>query len=139
MTSKNSFLHSFFLWFSGSYLGVSLAPRGHSFGSVWRRFFIYLFIYFGFLGLHPWHMEVPRLGVKSELQLPAYTTDTATWHLSHVCNLHHNSWQCWIPDPLSEVSDQTRILKDASQIRLCCATTATPGEGVDYHKYEGCY
>ena len=26
---------------------------------------------------HPWHMEVPRLGVKSELQLPAYTTATA--------------------------------------------------------------
>ena len=27
--------------------------------------FIYLFIYF--LGLHLWHMEIPRLGVKSEL------------------------------------------------------------------------
>ena len=25
-----------------------------------------------FLGLHPRHMEVPRLGIKSELQLPAY-------------------------------------------------------------------
>ena len=30
-----------------------------------------------FLGLHLWHMEVPRLGVESELQLPAYTTATA--------------------------------------------------------------
>ena len=28
--------------------------------------FIYLFIYC-FLGPHPWHMEVPRLGVQSEL------------------------------------------------------------------------
>ena len=26
---------------------------------------------------HPWHMEVPGLGVRSELQLPAYTTATA--------------------------------------------------------------
>ena len=26
--------------------------------------------FFSFLGLHPWHMEVPRLGVESELQLP---------------------------------------------------------------------
>ena len=26
-----------------------------------------LFIYFRFLGLHLWHMEVPRLGVESEL------------------------------------------------------------------------
>ena len=38
--------------------------------------FIYLFIYFWFLGPLPRHMEVPRLGVVSELQLPAYTTAT---------------------------------------------------------------
>ena len=30
-----------------------------------------------FLGPHLWHMEIPRLGVESELQLPAYTTETA--------------------------------------------------------------
>ena len=30
------------------------------------------------LGPHSWHMEVPRLGVKSEQQLPVYTTATAT-------------------------------------------------------------
>ena len=29
-----------------------------------------------FLGPHLWHIEVPRLGVKSELQLLAYTTAT---------------------------------------------------------------
>ena len=29
-----------------------------------------------FLGAHPQHMELPRLGVKSELQLLAYTTAT---------------------------------------------------------------
>ena len=33
---------------------------------------------FFFLGPHPLHMEAPRLGVESELQLPAYTTATAT-------------------------------------------------------------
>ena len=32
-------------------------------------------------------MEVPRLGVKSELQLLAYTTATAVQHLSHICEL----------------------------------------------------
>jgi len=37
-------------------------------------FFLFLFV---FLGLHPWHMEVPRLGVKLELQLLACTTPTA--------------------------------------------------------------
>ena len=35
-----------------------------------------------FLGLHPWHMEVPRLGVESELCLLAYATAPGTWDLS---------------------------------------------------------
>ena len=35
------------------------------------------FFFFFFLGLHPQHMKGPRLGVESELQLPAYTTATA--------------------------------------------------------------
>ena len=54
--------------------------------------FIYLFSLFG--GGCPWHMEVPRLKFKSELQLQA--TVTATWDLSHICNVHHSSQQCWI-------------------------------------------
>ena len=36
------------------------------------------------------HMEVPRLGVKSELQLLAYTTATAMLEPSHVCDLHYS-------------------------------------------------
>ena len=57
-------------------------------------------------------MEVPRLGVKSELQLPAYTTATATamQNLSHICDLNHSSGQHWVLNPLSEASDQTHIL-----------------------------
>ena len=47
-----------------------------------------LFIYIFFLGLHQWHMEVPRLRVESELQLPAYTTATAMWDLSCILDLH---------------------------------------------------
>ena len=35
-----------------------------------------------FLGLHLLHMEVPKLGFKSELQLPAHTTATAKPDLS---------------------------------------------------------
>ena len=35
-----------------------------------RQVFIYLFIFFFFLGQHLWHMEVP--GVEQKLQLPAY-------------------------------------------------------------------
>ena len=41
-------------------------------------FYIYLFTYFAFfLGPHPQRMGVPRLGVESELQLPASTRGCA--------------------------------------------------------------
>ena len=50
-------------------------------------------------------MEVPRPGL--ELQLPAYTTATATQDLSLVCNLHHSPWQCQILNPLSEARGHT--------------------------------
>jgi len=61
-------------------------------------------------------MEVPRLGVESELQLPAYTTAMATQGPSRICDLHHSSWQCQILNPLSEARDQTSILMDTSRV-----------------------
>ena len=57
---------------------------------------LYFFFFFFLLGLHLRHMEVPRVGIESELQPPAYTTATAMPDLSHVFNLHHSSQQCWI-------------------------------------------
>ena len=54
-----------------------------------------------------WHMEVPRLEVDLELQLPAYTTATATSDLSRICNLYYSSQQRWILNPLSKARDQT--------------------------------
>jgi len=75
--------------------------------------------FFGvFFRVHPWHMEVPRLGVKSELQLPAYTTATATPDPSRVCDLHHSSPHSRILNPLSEARDRTCILMDTSQIHF---------------------
>jgi len=62
-------------------------------------FFIFIFC---FLGPHLQHMEVPRLGVKSELQLPAYTTVTEKWDPTHICGLHHSSRQCRILNPPRE-------------------------------------
>ena len=52
---------------------------------------VFLFFFLCFLGPQPQHMEVPRLGVKLELQLPAYTTATAISDLSRVCDLRHSS------------------------------------------------
>jgi len=56
-------------------------------------FFLSFFFFFFFLGPPPQRMEVPRLGVDSEMLLPAYTTATATWDLSHDCDLPNSSWQ----------------------------------------------
>ena len=60
---------------------------------------------FCFLGPLPLHMEAPRLGVKLELQLLAYSTATAMWDLSHICDLHCSLQQCRIPNPQSEARD----------------------------------
>ena len=46
-----------------------------------------IFFFFVFLGPHFWHMDVPRLGVKSELELPVYTIATATPDPCHICDL----------------------------------------------------
>ena len=57
--------------------------------------------FFCLLGTQPWHMEVPRLGVELELQLPGYTTAHG-----NARSLNH----CVRP----------------SQIHFCCAMTGTP-------------
>ena len=60
-------------------------------------------------------MEVPRLGVELELQLPAFTTATATQDPSRICDLYHSSRQC-------------RILNewDVLNIVLCSIWTLPP-------------
>ena len=75
-----------------------------------------LLCFFWLLGPHPWP-GVPRQGVQSELQLPAYTTVTARPDPSRVCDLHHSSQQPWILNPLSEARDRTRNLMVPSRIR----------------------
>ena len=52
-----------------------------------------IFFFFFFSGPHPWHMEVPRLGVDLEPQLPAYTIAMATPDPSCICDLYHSSQQ----------------------------------------------
>ena len=87
--------------------------------------FVFVFA-FAFLGRHERHMEIPRLGIQSELQLPAYTKATTMQNLSLVCNLHHSSRQCWIFNPLSEARDLTHNLMVPSRIPFPCAMTGTP-------------
>ena len=64
-------------------------------------------------------MEVARLGVELELQLPAYATATyATYTTAHS--------NTGILNSLSEARDWTCILMDGSQIHFRWAMTGTP-------------
>ena len=75
-----------------------------------------LFVYLVFLWPQVQHMEVPRLGVKLELQLPAHTTATAKQNPSRVGDLHCSLQQCQTPHPLNESRDLTHILTDTNWV-----------------------
>ena len=69
-----------------------------------------------FLGPYLRYMEVHRLGVESELQVPAYATTIATRDPSYVCDLHHSSQQCQSLNQLSEARDRSCVFMDTSWV-----------------------
>ena len=91
-------------------VSISFLSNSHSF------FFFFFFSFFAFLGLYPQRIEVPRPGVKLELQPSACARATAMQDLSCVCDLHHRSWQRRILNPPSEARDHTRVLMDPSRV-----------------------
>ena len=80
--------------------------------SVIKQYYLSFNLFFFFLWPHLWHMQAPRLGVKLELQLQAYTTATTTPDLNCICDLLCSLRQCWILNSLSKARDPTHILKD---------------------------
>ena len=79
--------------------------------------FVFIFyLFFVFLGLHLKHMEVPRLGIQSELQLPVYATATAMQDPSHVWDTPQLMATLDL-NPLIEAMDRTHVLVDTSQVR----------------------
>ena len=122
---KNSIKHRITMWLCNSTSGHITKEKIKEcfclfcfFGGVVFWFFC-LFGFF-FLWLYLWHMEVPWLGVELELQLPAYTSATETPDPIWVCDLHHSSWQCRIPDPLFETRHWTSTLMVTSWIPFHC-------------------
>ena len=95
----------------------TLSPLSRGLGVGLKIPSLYLFLVFLWPFLR--HMEVPRLGVKSEPEPLAYTTATAAQDLSCFCYLHHSSQRHWILNPLSEARDWTCVFMDASQISFC--------------------
>ena len=86
-----------------------------------------------FWGPNMQDMELPGLGVKSELQLlvyelPVYITAaaTASEDPSCVCTLPHSSRQGQILHPLGKARDRTCVLMHPSQVPFHWARTGTP-------------
>ena len=75
---------------------------------------------FCFLGPHQWPVEVPRLGLESELQLPAYS------NLGSELCLQLTPQLMAMPDPQPTERGQGLNPHPHSWIRFCCTTTVTP-------------
>ena len=80
------------------------------------RYFCFGGFIFCFIGLLLWSVDVPRLGVKSKLQLLAYATATAIQNSNRICDLNHISWQSWILNAVSKARDWTYSLMETSQV-----------------------
>lgn len=104
-----------------SLIGPQVWPSPNDIPSI-RDFYLVLslntthLIHYILFRVNLWHMEVPSLGDELELQLPAYTTATATPDSSHTCNLSHSLWQCQILNTLSEARDRTCLLMDITLV-----------------------
>ena len=67
-------------------------------------------------------MEVPRLGVELELQLPAYTIARATPDPSHICSLRHSSLNAGSLTHWAEPGIKPEASWITSWVHFCWAT-----------------
>ena len=79
---------------------IEMQVMGSKMGEIFTcHLSLSFFFFFPLKSCASGHMEVPRPGVKLEMQWLAYATATATPEPSCVCDLHHSSWQRWIFNP----------------------------------------
>ena len=100
----------------------------HSYFTISQDFvgFFFFVVVVVFLGPHPKHMEVPRLGVKSELQVQAYTATTVIQDLRRIRGLYQSSKQCQILNSLGKTRYGTSKHMDIRRICHHWAMMGTP-------------
>ena len=79
--------------------------------NIHRQGWVWIFFFLFFLGPHLQHIEVPRLGVELEQQMPAFLSHSNTRFEPHLW-LTPQLRQCWILNSLSKARDWTHILMD---------------------------
>ena len=93
--SQDAFESLFFFSFLSFFLFLHICSSGGLLDFKNENYVVSLSVFFFFLPFwrpHPWHMEIPRLGLKSELQ--SYATATVTTvmpDLSRICDIHCSS------------------------------------------------
>ena len=76
--------------------------------------FLFVCLFWSFQGCTLGIWRFPGLGVESELELLACTTDTATPDPNRICDICHSWWQHRILHPPSKARDRTRFFTDTS-------------------------
>ena len=84
------------------------------------------FFFFFFRAVPVAHGSSQARGWIGAVAAGLYTTATETQDPSHICNLHHSSWQRWILNSLSKARDQSHVLMGSSRVHYCWAMTGTP-------------
>ena len=82
-------------------------------------FFLFFFflVFVSFLGPHPRHVEVPRLGGRIGAVATGLRHSHRTWDLSCICDLYHSSRQHQILNPLGKARNPTCSLTVPGWIR----------------------
>ena len=85
---------------------------------------LFLFcLFFAFQGHMAYEISQPRGPIRATVPSLCHSHSK---HLSHICDLHHSSWQCRILNPLCKARDQTHIPMDIRWTGFHCTTTGTP-------------
>ena len=77
-------------------------------------FFFFFFFFFAFFRTAPAAYGSSQARGRIRAAAATYATATAMQNPSLMCNLHHSSPQCQIPDPLSKARGRSPILMDTS-------------------------
>ena len=81
-------------------------------------YYLFILIFFIFYFLLFRAITVVYGGSQTRGRIGAVATGLRHSHRmrdpSHVCDLHHSSWQCWILNALSKARDQAHILMDTN-------------------------
>ena len=95
--------------------------------SILRGFFFFFFFFGGGLLFRATPTAYESSQARGQIRSAAASLlhSHSKWNPNRICGLHYSSWQHWIPSPLRQAREKTRILTDTSGIHFHCTTRGT--------------